>query len=196
MMFIICFPSHSSPPSTCSPCCCACGLRRAKNVASRVLPCSHVIFHVTPNNVTPRPPPVVPPTSLRVVNSGSAAARGSLPAVRARTHRAAAAVRCKVRAPTNTRRRAAARLPRARGFARRTARRCNCSRSGAARTARLAAASLRSPSPSPSCRACSLCAPRWVAAASHHSACRGRRSLVHALSRAALCASLGVRCGA
>jgi hypothetical protein len=34
-MFIICYPSRSSPSSTCSPCCCTCGLRRAKNVAPR-----------------------------------------------------------------------------------------------------------------------------------------------------------------
>jgi hypothetical protein len=44
-MFFLCFSSRTLPSSTCSLCCCACGSRRAKNVASRVCHC-HVILCV------------------------------------------------------------------------------------------------------------------------------------------------------
>jgi hypothetical protein len=42
-MFFLCFSSRTLPSSICSLCCCACGSRRAKNVASRVCHC-HVIL--------------------------------------------------------------------------------------------------------------------------------------------------------
>jgi hypothetical protein len=46
-MFFLCFSSRTLPSSTCSLCCCACGSRRAKNVASRVCHC-HVILSLPP----------------------------------------------------------------------------------------------------------------------------------------------------
>ena len=47
-MFFLCLSSRTLPSSTCSLCCCACGSRRAKNVASRVCHC-HVILSLSPS---------------------------------------------------------------------------------------------------------------------------------------------------
>jgi hypothetical protein len=74
-MFFLCFSSRTLPPSTCSLCCCACGSRRAKIVASRVCHC-HVILSATSFSLAGIDP--------RALSAGVVARRGP-PVFRARS---------------------------------------------------------------------------------------------------------------